>query len=187
MSSGFGQGPKKETVYSGPALDVKQAPVYNSMAPASGGGTVYNGPTPGGTTYNGPARAASPPIAQPPAAQVSTGATKGAGIFFVIAGFTAINMVLIFAGVRFAIGIGSASGNNLPAFIAGNAIAICIFVLLGIFAKQGSKPAFIIGMLLYGADLVMLVLNNPELHIVSIVIHGFFLFRLFQAFRELPA
>jgi hypothetical protein len=186
MSSGFGQGPKKETVYSGPALGVKQAPAYNSMATASGGGTVYNGPTPGGTTYSGPARPAAPPVAQPPAAQTSTGATKGAGIFFVIAGFTAINMVLVFAGVRFAIGIGSTDATNQAAFVAGNAIAICIFILLGVFAKQGSKAAFIIGMLLYGADLVMLVMN-PQLRIASIVVHGFFLFRLFQAFRELPA
>jgi hypothetical protein len=189
-NAGFGQGPKRETVYGGPALEVKQAPVNNRPTIPAGTGTVYNGTAPGSTVYSGTAQpAAAPPMPRAYAvALTSAGAKKGAAIFYLIAGFTAANMILMFVGVRFAVGLGSTNGlgADMKTLAVANLLAIGIFVLLGIFAQRGSKAAFVIGMLLYGGDLVVLAMNNPALHIVSIVIHGFFLWRLVEAFRELP-
>lgn len=188
----FGTVPKKETVYSGTAVATQPSAPASRPAAGTGAGTVYSGPVPGGSVYN-PAQPAprGPQTQQPRAttAAASTGATKGAAIFYIIAAFTAANMVLIYAGVRFAVGLGAtrAVRQDQITLAVANLLAIGIFVLLGVFAKRGSKAAFMIGMLLYAGDLVVLVMNNPELNIISIVIHAFFLFRLFQAFRELPA
>lgn len=174
----FGQGGKTGTVYSGPA-------------PAATG-TVYSGPAPtpaGGTVYNGPAVSAAPARQGARQANVSSGvaAAKGANIFFLIAAFTGINTILMFVGVRFAIGLGAAqlAGPSLGSILIANLLAAGVFALLGIFAKQGNKAAFLIGMLLYGGDLVLLAINNPALHIVSIAIHGLFLYYLLNAFRQL--
>jgi hypothetical protein len=116
------------------------------------------------------------------------GAAKGAKIFYVIAGFTAINTVLMFIGMRFAIGVGNfrLNGATLGTIVLMNLIGAGVFVLLGVFTQGGSKLAFLTGMLLYAGDLALLVMNDPGLHIISIVIHGLFLFYLFSAFRELP-
>jgi hypothetical protein len=213
-SSGYGQAPKKETVYSGPTPTPKQGTVYNGPSvqtaggtvyngPAAGtsGGTVYNGPAAGGTVYNGPAPGGTVYGAPPtgavtsrpmaPNAAAASGdlaAAKGARILYLIAGFTGVNAVLIFVGIRFAVGLGTteiADGSLNTALIA-SVLGAGIFVALGMFAQRGSKAAFLIGMLLYGGDLVLLVMNNPAFHVVSIVIHALFLFYLFSAYRQLP-
>lgn len=198
-NGGFGQGPKKETLYSGPVPTPGQGTAYAGPAPSTGVGTVYNGPALGGTVYHGStsggaAYKGSPtgvlpsrPTAGPAAARSGAGA-KGASIFFLIAAFTGINTVLIFAGVQFGIGLGATRTTNaaLSSILVVNVVAIGIFVLLGIFARGGSKIAFLIGMLLYAGDLVLLIMNDPALHVISIVIHGLFLFYLFNAFRQLP-
>lgn len=182
----IGSGPKKETVYGGPSISPQTSPAYNRQAAASGGSTVYTGPTPGGTVHNG----ASPAGSQArPSAPASAGGVRGASIFYVIAGFTAANMVLMFAGIRFAVGLGAtgAAGNDMTTLLISNLVAIGIFVLLGFLTKKGSKAAFIIGMVLYALDLLILAAFNPAMHVVSIVIHGLFLWNLFKAFRQLPA
>jgi hypothetical protein len=115
-------------------------------------------------------------------------AAKGAKLFYYIAGFTGINAVLIFVGIRFAIGLGTteiADGSLNTALIA-SVLGAGVFVALGMFAQRGSKAAFLIGMLLYGGDLVLLAMNNAGFHIVSIVIHALFLYYLFSAYRQLP-
>jgi hypothetical protein len=177
----LGQGKGPGTIYSGPG------PV-GSIGPGAGG-TVYSGPSTGGTVYNGPAAsgAAAPTAAGRTQPSVGGGAVRGARIFFAIAAFTAINVVLIFAGIRFAIGLGATriAGPSLGSFVVVSLLGAAVFAALGILAKNGSKPAFLIGMLLYGGDLVLLVLTNPALHIISIVIHGLFLFYLITAFRQL--
>jgi hypothetical protein len=187
-TSGFGQGPKKETVYSGPAPSPRQGTVYGGPSIQTAGGTVYNGPSPGGTVYNGPTTGAvaSRPMAGTATTSTNVAAAKGARLFYVIAGFTGINTVLAFVGIRFAIGVGAVNGTTLSAFLITNLLAAGLFVLLGIFTQGGSKMAFLAGMLLYGADLVWLAINNPALHIISIVIHGLFLYYLFSAYRQLP-
>jgi hypothetical protein len=186
--STFGPGGKTGTVYDGPA-PAKGGTVYGGPTPAQAGGTVYNGPAPGGASYNGPASgAATMQTVRRQSAASNVGAAKGANIFFLIAAFTAINIIATFAGVRFAIGLNTTLLNGAPlnTILVANGLAAGVFVMLGIFARSGSKAAFLIGMLLYGGDLVLLALNNPAVHIISIVIHGLFLFYLFNVFRQLP-
>jgi hypothetical protein len=189
-------GVKKETVYSGPPLQTNQGTVYNGPSPA-GGGTVYGGPAlkTGGTAYGGPAMGgtvynARQTAAQPVAKSNAT-ATKGAAIFFVIAAFSTINTLLIVMGSPIVLGIGLTTSKIGEAQMAGiiliNVLVIGVFVLLGIFARHGSKAAFLIGMLLYGADTVLLLLGNPALHIPGIVVHGIFLVGLFKAFSQLES
>jgi hypothetical protein len=174
--------------------DTKGGTVYGGVAPAGTQGTVYGGPPAGGTVYNGPGGSVyGGPAAAPggaPAAQqkvVGGGAAKGAGIFFLIAAFTGINIVLMYVGIRFAIGVGAVrlAGNSSNSVLLVSVVGAAVFALLGVLAKNGNKMAFLIGMLLYGGDLVYLVLNSPAIHIISIVIHGLFLFYLFNAFRQL--
>src|SRR5260370_1898433 len=188
-NSTFGPGGKTGTVYDGPA-PARGGTVYSGPTPAQAGGTVYNGPAPGGAGYNGPAAGAAT-MQQPTARQSAApnvGAAKGANIFFLISAFTGINIIAIFAVVRFAIGLSTTLVNGAPlsTILAVNALAAGVFVMLGIFARSGSKAAFLIGMLLYGGDLELLALNDPAVHIISIVIHRLFLFYLFNAFRQLP-
>lgn len=199
--STFRRSVQKGTVYNGPASQTKGT-VYNGPAPATQGtvyngpsiptrgGTVYNGPSPGGTVYNRPAPSVAAPRygSRPAAATINVGAGKGAKIFYTIAGFTAINTVLMFIGIRFAIGVGNFRliGATQSTIILVNLIGAGVFVLLGVFTQGGSKIAFLTGMLLYAGDLVLLLMNDAGLHIISIVIHGLFLFYLFSAFRELP-
>lgn len=166
-----GTGMQKETVYGGPGTQ------------PNGGGTVYNGPG-----LNGPAvRTATPARA----AQPQTGAAKGGNVFFVIAAFSAINAVLIMvkAPIVFALGLAVtrvSADSPLGAVLVLNAIAIGAFVMLGIFATRGVKAAFIIGLLLYAGDTAVLLLSaNPALHVVSIVVHGIFLFSIFKGFRQI--
>jgi hypothetical protein len=181
------------------ASEGKGGTVYGGVAPAATQGTVYGGPPAGGTVYNGgnggtvyggpaPAEAAPAPTAvqNRPAGGGAAGA-KGAGIFFLIAAFTGINVVLMFVGIRFAIGLGATRlvGDSFESMLVVSLVGAGVFALLGIFAKNGNKGAFLIGMLLYGGDLAFLVLNDPALHIISIIIHALFLYYLVNAFRQL--
>lgn len=205
----IGAGAKKETVYSGPSPQPKQgvvssgpssAPaggtVYGGLTPGTNGGSVYGGPAARGTVYNGPGSGAvnSPQGQNSPARSVQAGmntsAAKGGAVFFVIAGFSAINTLLILASAPFVLALGlavtrvRASGDLGPVLIL-NAVVIGLFVVLGIFAMKGSKAAFIVGLLLYAGDTALLLLDNAALHLPSIVVHGIFLFSIFKAFRQL--
>ena len=198
-------GVKKETVYSGLAPQANQGTVYNGPSPAAAGGTVYGGPAPrtGGTAYGGPNGTAYSGSGSPgtvynprqnaaqPVVKSNAAATKGASIFFVIAGFSVINTLLIVLGSPIVLGIGLTTSKIGEAQMAGiiliNVLVIGTFVLLGIFARHGSKAAFLIGMLLYGADTALLLLDNPALHIPGIVVHGLFLAGLFKAFNQLES
>jgi hypothetical protein len=139
---------------------------------------VYNGAAPGVTAPRYGTQAA--------VAAVNVGAVRGAKIFYTIAGFTAINTVLMFVGIRFAIGVGNfrLSGATLGTIILVNLVGAGLFVLLGVFTQGGSKIALLTGTALYAGDLVLLLMNDAGLHIISIVIHGLFLFYLYNAFRE---
>jgi hypothetical protein len=200
----FGPGAKKETVYNGPSPQPKQS---GGPSASSGGSTVYGGTAPkaAGTVYNGPGAGSSVYGNQPAAgtvynprqgatatpAQPGANATpsKAGSVFFLIAGFSAINTVLILASAPFVMAIGLAvtrirAEGAMGAVLALNAVVIGIFVALGFFASRGSKAAFIIGLLLYAGDTALLLLDNPALHIVSIVVHGIFLFSIFKGLRQ---
>ncbi len=201
-----GPGAKKGTVYSGPTPQPKQssgpsAPassastVYGGSAPKAAG-TVYNGMGAGGTVYDNqpasgtvynPRQNAAAGPAQPGA---NAAPSKAGSVFFIIAGFSAINTVLILAGAPFVMAIGLAATirvqGDMGTVLAINAVAIGTFVALGFFASKGSKAAFLIGLLLYAGDTALLLLSgNPALHIVSIIVHGIFLFSIFKGFRQL--
>ena len=201
-------GAKKETVYSGPSPQPRQSSGPSSASVPSSGGTVYGGPAPkpaGGTVYNGlgagstvygnqpaagtvynPTQSAA---ARPVQAGANAGSSKAGSVFFVIAGFSAINTVLILASAPFVMALGLAVTRINPegqmgTVLAINAIVIGIFVALGFFASRGSKAAFIIGLLLYAGDTALLLLDNPALHAVSIIVHGIFLFSIFKGLRQ---
>jgi hypothetical protein len=203
----IGPGAKKETVYSGPSPQPRQS--SGPSASASSGSTVYGGPAPkpaAGTVYNGPGAGNTDYGNQPAAGTVYSPARQGAAaspsqtaanptpskagsVFFVIAGFSAINTVLLLAGAPFVMAIGLAvtgirAEGEMGAVLALNAVVIGIFVALGFFASRGSKAAFIIGLLLYAGDTALLLLNNPALHVVSIIVHGIFLFSIFKGLRQ---
>ena len=201
-------GAKKETVYNGPSPQPNQS--SGPSAPASSGGsTVYGGPAPkpsGGTVYSGvgtgstvygnqpasgtvysPARQGA--TARPAQPAANPGSSKAGSVFFLIAGFSAINAVLTLASAPFVMAIGLAvtrirAEGEIGAVLAINAVAIGIFVALGFFAGRGSKAAFIIGALLYAGDTALLLLDNPALHVVSIIVHGIFLFSIFKGLRQ---
>jgi len=167
-----GTGVKKETVYGGPG------------AQPNAGGTVYNGPGLNGTTTQstGPARPVQP--------RAGATGSKSGNVFFLIAAFSAINAVLIMSKAPIVFALGLAITRVSPDSPLGfvlllNVIAIGTFAALGIFAARGAKAAFLIGLLLYAGDAVILLLSpNPALHIVSIVVHGIFLFSIFKAYRQ---
>jgi len=204
----IGPGVKKETVYSGPSPQPKQASnapsapaggtVYGGMAPGTNGGTVYGGPPAGGTVYNGPGAGGTVynPARQKPATAVDvtkTGAAKGGAIFFIIAACSALNSVLMLANAPFVLTLGLAitrmrvSGDLGPRMIL-DAVALGVFVAIGIFAIKGSKAAFIVGLLLYSGDTVLLLTSgDAALHAPSIVVHGIFIFSIIKAFRQLES
>ena len=167
-----GTGVKKETVYGGPGTQ------------PNGGGTVYNGPGLSGATTR-PAASARP--VQP---RAQSGGLMG-NAFFVIAAFSAINAVLTLSKAPIVFALGLAITRVSPDTPIGivlvlNAVAIGTFAALGFFAARGAKAAFLIGLLLYAADTAVLLLSaNPALHVISIVVHGIFLFSIFKGFRQL--
>jgi len=203
-------GAKKETVYSGPSPQPKQSSGPSASASASSSGsTVYGGPAPkpaGGTVYSGvgtgstvygnqaasgtvynPARQGA--AARPAQPATNAGSSKAGSVFFLIAGFSAINAVLTLASAPFVMAIGLTvtrirAEGEVGAVLAINAVAIGIFVALGFFAGRGSKAAFLIGALLYAGDTALLLLDNPALHVVSIIVHGIFLFSIFKGLRQ---
>jgi hypothetical protein len=210
ISSNAGSPAKKETVYNGPSPQAKQGTVYSGPSPAAAGGTVYNGPAVkpagGGTVYGGPAQSnaiggpakagtvyRSPQQAAGAEKSAAHPAARGASIFFLIAGFSAINTLLVLGGSHIVLGIGLTvskfgQGVSVPAILVLNVIAIGIFVLLGIFARNGSKAAFVLGMLLYAGDGLLLFLSgDPGAHVPGLVVHGIFLIYMFKGLTQLQS
>lgn len=185
-----GPGTKKETVYGGPPL--QQGTVYSGPTSAPAGGTVYGGPAPGAPNYGSVGTVYNPrQMAQQfPVPQTDPAGVKGANYFFAIAILTAIRTALIAAGAQI---LSSGTSTIIPQdqmakLIVINVLIIGVFVMIGIFARHGSKAAFIIGMLLYGVDTVLLLVSgHPEAHIAGIVVHVIFLAGLFQCFRQLQS
>ncbi|HEY2496935.1 MAG TPA: hypothetical protein VGK24_07690 [Candidatus Angelobacter sp.] len=167
----MGPGTKKETIYGGPTPNT--------------GGTVYNGSGTGSTVYSSHRSNAT---ARP--AVHKTGGSKGSVIFFIVAGFSALNTLLLFAHAPFVLAIGLAvtrisMDGGAGTALALSAVAIGLFVALGIAAGKGNKTAFLIGMLLYGGDTVVLLLSpNAAAHVPSIVVHGLFIYYMIKALRE---
>src|SRR5437879_3401352 len=97
-SAGFGQGPKKETIYEGPTPTTTQGTSYNGFSP---NGPVGNGGPAAGTVYR-------PPAAQPTdaAALAQAHGHRAGNLFFLIAGLSVLNTVLALAKAPFAMALG---------------------------------------------------------------------------------
>ena len=126
---------------------------------------------------------------------------SGANNFYWIAALSVINsLILEFGGNSYFV-VGLASTLLVDSFfvefarqmpetgiiikLIGLAISIfiaVIFVFFGFFANKGKRWAFIVGMVLYGLDsLLMLVFQEW----MGLLFHGFFLFGLFGGIRAL--
>jgi hypothetical protein len=81
------------------------------------------------------------------------------------------------------LGANRAVAGDMQSILLVNLVAIAIFALLGVFTQNGSKAALVIGMVLYGLDTALLLIN-PGGNIVFIAVHGYFLYRLFNAYRQ---
>jgi hypothetical protein len=194
-NEGFGQGPKKETVYGGPAVASPQGTVYGGPPMPSSGGTVYGGPpaqTGGGTVYGGPSAGTVPrPIGDKSAVHPQT--NKAANAFFIIAGLSAVNTVLAIAGAGFAMALGLGitrgfdstlgRGGSVGIVAFFNLVIVGVFVLIGMIARKGSGVAILIGLVLYAGDTILLFMDGVGLHLVSLIVHGIFLFTIFSGYQ----
>ena len=197
MSDGTGEAPKKETVFGGPtpAMDNQAfanpgttGTVYGGSSPTQG--TVYGGPTPGGTVYGG----AGTPTAQrmPVAGGVSPQVLNSANWFFWIAALSLIGSFISMTGEsrHFLIGlgitqvvdeVGKLAGSSAVAFVI-NLFITGVVAMFGFFARKGQKWAFLVGMILYALDGVLLLVATDFL---SVAFHAFALFAIFRGFRQL--
>lgn len=144
-----------------------------------------------------------PPIAPPTTATVHAGAAiqlkSGASWFYWIAGLSLVNSIMSFTGSGFGFALGLGVMRITDAFASsfgtgGKGIALVLdllaaglFVLFGVFAHKAHRWAFIVGMSLFALDGVIVLLAQAWL---SVALHAFalyFLFRGFQACRQLRA
>jgi len=153
-----------------------------------------------------PAPAPAPAPSGPTPAQIAAARNRavmrsGANWFLWVAGLSLVNSVLFWTGSTwgFAIGLGLTDAANafgqvaitgttgmVVAFVA-DALIAGAFAGLWQMAKQGAQWAFIVGMIVYGLDALLMVWATDWL---SVVFHGlalYFIYRGFQACRALPA
>ena len=134
-------------------------------------------------------------------AEITQRMKRGANNFYWIAALSVINSILSMtgSGTYFVIGLavtlmvdGMTIGlsESLPDVsaivkIIGLVLSILIagvFALFGFFASQGKRWAFLVGMVLYGLDgLIMLAFADW----IGVLFHGFFLWGLFGGWRAL--
>ena len=125
----------------------------------------------------------------------------GAANFYWIAGLSAINTVLavVQSDTRFVIGLAVTQFVDALAFLLGqdapesrsillgiavviDLVILGIFVLFGYFASQGRSWAFLIGMILYAVDALLMLVFQDWL---AFGFHLFFLWGLFGGLRAL--
>jgi hypothetical protein len=126
--------------------------------------------------------------------QTTAALHRGANWLFLIAGLSVINVVSLASGSNWiflgglgitqlaaaiAIQLGGAQVQLIALFI--NLWAIAFFVCLGFFARKGQKWAFITGIALYAADLLVVLYIQIWF---MLLFHGFVLYRLYQGFAS---
>jgi hypothetical protein len=124
---------------------------------------------------------------------------SGASWFYWIAALSLINSIASFGGMnfRFIFGLGitqmldalgSGMGSAGPAVaLALDLVAAGIFVLFGVFAHKLHSWAFIVGMLCFAADTILLVVFQQWLDVALHLLVLFFLGRGFVACRKIKA
>jgi len=122
---------------------------------------------------------------------------SGASWFYWIAALSLINSVASLSGSNFgfALGLGVTQVFDAIASTAGGAgkgiafgldiAAAGTFVLFGVFANKAHTWAFIVGMILFAMDAVLVLLGQMWLSLALHAFALFFLFRGMQACREL--
>ena len=125
----------------------------------------------------------------------------GANWFYWIAGLTLVTSVIAFGGggIRFLISLGitqiidgvadaiSAEGGGAAKVVA-LVLALLIsglFVVFGVLANKKSLGAYIIGMVVFGLDGLLSLMFQDWIGVIAHGVVLFFLFRGFQAGREL--
>jgi hypothetical protein len=114
--------------------------------------------------------------------------------FFWIAGLSILNTVIMEAGggIRFIVGLGitevvdavmahQASGAHLAGWIV-NLVIAGVFALFGKFGREGSKGAFIVGMVLYAGD--ALLMANFKIWL-GVAFHAYALYRIYLGMAAL--
>jgi hypothetical protein len=185
-SPSYGPGSKKEPANSG-SSSATTGTVYSGPPMPGSTGTVYQGPTPGGPASSGQ----RPPVRGPQRAAANS--HKAGVLFYYIAALSVVNTVIALAGVPIALAIGlgitrmidaSLGRESLPVALLLDVIVASMFVALGFFATKGNKAAFLIGLVLYGLDMVLLF-SDAARHIPSLLVHGYFIYMLIKALRDL--
>jgi hypothetical protein len=118
----------------------------------------------------------------------------GASWFVVVAGLSMLNSVLSLsgAGIRFIFDLGIAQLVDAMAHVAGQGGAVldlfingCVaaaFVLFWHFARKGQKWAFIVGMMLYALDGLLMLLFKDFL---GLAFHAYVIYRLYSSMGSL--
>ena len=153
-----------------------------------------------------PASAPAPTPSGPTAAQIAEAKNRavtrsGARWFYWIAGLSIVNSLLFITGAKltFLVGLGVADAANSIAQTTskdGSGLVIALvfdvlvasgFVGLAYMAEKAVQWAFVVGLIVYGLDAVLLVWAADW---PSVAFHGlalYFIYRGFQACRALPA
>ena|ERR1041385_534784 len=154
-----------------------------SAAPAAGTGRPVGATAPASTAQTDPALQAQ--------------LKSGASWFYWIAGLSLINSIAAFSGAsfRFIFGLGITqildrlareTGSAGPAIaLVLDLVAAGIFVVFGVFANKGHTWAFIIGMILFLLDTVLVLIFQDWLGVGVHVFVILFLARGFVACRKL--
>jgi hypothetical protein len=140
-----------------------------------------------------PAPATTDASVQKLRAQQIVGAS--ASWFLWIAGLSLVNSVIGLAGgnLHFIVGLGITQIVDAIAHSIGtagivldliiNGIVTGVFVFFWHFARKGQKWAFLVGMVLYAADGLLLVLFKD---ILSVAFHAYALYRMYGGLKALP-
>src|SRR6267378_2783135 len=154
---------------------------------------------------SGPPTTPPTPTGQPSAVAVMAKLTKeagsGANWLIWIAGLSLVNTVLFVAGSNWAffLGLGAtqfsdAFGKEIITGTTGEVLALivdvviaAIFVGLGLMSRNGALWSFIVGMVLIVLDALLLVWVQDWAAVAFHALALFFVFRGFQAARQLAA
>jgi hypothetical protein len=117
---------------------------------------------------------------------------KAGALFYYIAAISLINTLLALVSAKYAMAMGlgtmrafdASSQAQITAVLVTNALIAGIFFAIGMFARKGSSVAFLIGILLYGLDLVLLCADFSR-HVPAVAVHGYFIYKMISALREL--
>jgi len=119
---------------------------------------------------------------------------SGANWYFIIAVLSLINTIIMVAGgqTRFVVGLGITSifdaiGTELggPGVLIALLLSILVavlFIIIGVFARKRHMWAFIVGMVLYGFDGLLLLLLKD---IWSLAFHALALYFIFKGVKAL--